>query len=121
MPWAKEAIENEFKNDKALYVVAEQEGQLLGYGGMWCILDEGEITTIAVAPSARRAGIGNAVVERLIAQARALSIMQIYLEVRQSNEAAQALYRKLHFEIVGQRKGYYTHPKEDAILMKLET
>lgn len=89
------------------------------YGGMLVCVDEGQITNIAVSPAYRRQGRGEAIVRALIRHAKNEHLSSVTLEVRASNLAAQALYRKLGFAEVGKRRGFYAKPTEDAIIMTL--
>ena len=90
---------------------------LVGYGGMWLMVDEAHITTIAVAPSLRGLGIGELLLNGLIDQAIELQAARLTLEVRLSNDAAQRLYLKYGFEPSGTRPRYYTDNGEDALIM----
>ncbi len=118
LPWSRLSLALEVERNKcARYFVAESEGTILGYAGMWLVLDEAHITNIAVHPLARRRGIGEALLRALMAEAYRLGIERITLEVRDSNTAAQSLYEKLGFVRVGRRKGYYSDNNEDAIIM----
>lgn len=119
VPWSLESITKELENEMAYYVVAEEEGQVLGYAGLWDVVGEGQITNIAVRPSGRRKGIGKKLVEGLIAYGKEKSLEVLILEVRQSNEAAIKLYSGAGFKEIGKRKNYYTKPTEDALLMAL--
>lgn len=119
VPWSLESITKELENEMAYYVVAEEEGQVLGYAGLWNVVGEGQITNIAVRPSGRRKGIGKKLVEGLIAYGKEKSLEVLILEVRQSNEAAIKLYSGAGFKEIGKRKNYYTKPTEDALLMAL--
>jgi ribosomal-protein-alanine N-acetyltransferase len=116
-PWPAESFISELCNPLAVYFVAERDNAVLGYAGMHVILDEGHITNVAVSPEYRRHGVGRALCEALfhIAAQRALRLLT--LEVRAGNYAAQDMYRKLGFVEVGRRAGYYTAPREDALLM----
>jgi len=80
---------------------------------------EWELENIVVAGTARRRGLGTLLLRELIAHARIENANGIFLEVRESNQSARALYRKLGFEEVGSRKGYYANPPDDAILCRL--
>ena len=96
------------------------DGKIVGYGGMQCILDEGQITDIAVIPEYRRRGIGAMILSALLEHARQTELSVIFLEVRISNAPALGLYRdRFGFEILGVRRNFYTHPKEDAYNMRL--
>ena len=81
------------------------------------VLDEGQITNIAVSPEHRRRGFGEAVTRALLDYAAERGIVSVSLEVRESNAAAIALYEKLGFERRGVRKGFYRAPTEAAIVM----
>lgn len=117
-PWSRDAFVKEItENQLARYIVAEKDGQIVGFGGIWLILDEGHITNIAVAPNYRGQGIGNVLVKQLIKLCEELGIFRITLEVRRSNYIAQTLYKKHGFTECGIRPGYYADTKEDAIIM----
>ena len=90
-----------------------------GYGGLLTVLDEGQITNIAVHPNFRGMGVGKAILEKLIFESESRGIREISLEVRQSNLPAKALYQSYGFEIAGVRKGFYRHPAEDGLVMIL--
>lgn len=118
VPWSLESFEQELTvNDKAIYIVAEIDGQLAGYAGMWQILDEGHITNVAVSPEHRRQGIAAAVLNTLIVEGGRRGIRAFTLEVRASNVAAQELYRGFGFQTAGIRPGYYEDNKEAALIM----
>lgn len=119
-PWSKAAIEEEFNNPVAHYLVAEKEGQIVGYVGVWCVLDEGQITNIAVHKDYRGCGIGRQLVQALISFAKEQSLRILLLEVRAMNEVAINLYTTSGFDVLGRRKNYYKKPTEDAILMSCE-
>ena len=90
---------------------------MIGYGGMWLILDEAHITNIAVHPEHRRRGVGRLLMETLMKEAVILKMERMTLEVRVSNKAAISLYKSLGFEEGGIRKGYYSNDREDALIM----
>ena len=117
-PWSRESIAHEMtKNKMATYIVAEIEGKVVGYGGMWQILDEGHITNIAVTPQERGKHIGSTILGVMIEYHEARGVKRFTLEVRSGNEPAKALYRKFGFKEEGLRKGYYKDNGEDAIIM----
>jgi ribosomal-protein-alanine N-acetyltransferase len=95
--------------------------QIVGYGGLWLNVDEGHITTIAVAPEYRGRGIGELLLNGLIDQAQALNTDMLTLEVRVSNIVAQQLYLKYGFRASGTRPRYYTDNGEDALIMWTES
>ena len=105
----------------ALFLVAEAEAdQIGGYVVALDAADEGEILNLAVAPNGRRSGLGRALVERVIEALSARGVGQVYLEVRESNAPARALYAAQGFKEVGRRKQYYRRPVEDAIVLRLD-
>ena len=118
MPWTIEQLRSQMKDSQHEFIAAlDDEGRVLGYGGMMYVLDEGYISNVAVAPEARRQGIGRDLIKELMARAAALDLAFVTLEARCSNAAAIALYEKQGFVPVGKRKNYYDFPREDAILM----
>lgn len=117
MPWSEKAFSDSLSQEEALFLVAEEEGRVLGYIGVYISLDEGEITNVSVDQNQRKKGIGNALVEQLKKAAAEKMVERIFLEVRVSNEPAIHLYEKQGFEKVGCRKGFYEKPREDAWVM----
>lgn len=117
-PWTRESFILEItKNQLAKYIVAEIGNIVVGYGGVWLILDEGHITNIAVDRDYRKMGAGTSLVEGLINLCREKDISSMTLEVRASNIAAQNLYKKYDFTEAGIRPKYYSDDNEDAIIM----
>lgn len=117
-PWSKKAFEKEItENLLAKYIVAEVDGNPVGYAGIWLIIDEGHITNIAVSKSLRGQGIGKYLMMGLIDFCRKSSIINMTLEVRKSNIRAQKLYRKFGFIDCGIRPNYYSDDHEDAVIM----
>ncbi len=117
-PWPHEAYMHELKENRlAAYIVARVEQELVGYAGMWVIIDEAHITTIAVDPVHRGEHIGERLLVGLIDGALARGARWMTLEVRKSNVVAQRLYKKYGFREIGVRKGYYSDNREDAIVM----
>ena len=120
-PWSRESFQQELeRNVAARYLVAEENGRVVGYAGAWVILDESHITNIAVAEDARGRGIGRKLTEALMRYISNLGAAYATLEVRVSNERAQNLYKSLGFVSVGKRKRYYEDNQEDAFLMVCE-
>jgi ribosomal-protein-alanine N-acetyltransferase len=117
-PWPTEAFQQELRHNRlARYVVARQAGAVVGYAGVWLMVDEAHITTFAVHPDWRRQGIGRRLLLAVIALAVDLDATRMTLEVRVSNLAAQALYAEAGFAIAGRRERYYTDDGEDAYVM----
>lgn len=118
LAWTKEAFEQEMvKNEFAYYVVAKTEEDIIGYCGMWLVIDEAHITNIAISPSQRGKKLGEALMKAAIDAAKAHGAKLMTLEARVSNIVAINLYKKLGFQNGGIRKGYYTDNQEDAIVM----
>ena len=104
----------------ALFLVAEEEVSVAGYVVALDAADEGEILNLAVAEGGRRRGLGRALVEAIVAALSERGVRQVYLEVRESNAAARALYAAFGFKDVGRRQAYYRRPVEDAIVLRLD-
>ena len=115
-PWSRKSLEL-LCSEGGFGVVAIEDGTVAAYGGMTCVLDEGAITNIAVLPDFRRRGLGRAIVSALKSEAYKRGIRIVFLEVRESNGGARALYLFEGFSECGKRKGFYRHPQEDAIQM----
>lgn len=120
-PWSRESFRQELtRNAVARYLVAEENGEILGYAGAWVILDESHITNIAVREDARGRGIGKKMTADLLQVLSNLGACYATLEVRVSNLRAQNMYKSLGFISVGKRKRYYEDNNEDAFLMVCE-
>ena len=121
-PWTYQSFVDEMTTNKcARYIVAEEDGKILGYAGAWLVFDEGHITNIAVDEAARGRGIGTMVTQALMQYAANMGVQYMTLEVRKSNVVAQNLYKKLHFIELGVRKRYYEDNGEDAYLYVCQT
>lgn len=117
-PWSREAFYNEVNHNKfAVYIVIEQANKLIGYCGVWIVVDEAHVTNVAVLPEFRGQKLGEALMRNLITVARDRGAVSMTLEVRKTNYVAQSLYRKLGFQDGAIRKNYYTDNQEDAIVM----
>ena len=115
--WSKDALKKELNNDVARYLVAKLDGKVVGYVGIWFVMDEGHITNVAVHSDYRGRKIGDKLVKALIRLCRENNIVSMTLEVRVSNVVAQNLYKKYGFKLAGIRKEYYSDNKEDAMIM----
>lgn len=119
-PWSENALHEELFNDTACFIAAVTEtGDVVGYAGLHCVLDEGYIDNVAVRPEYRRQGVAGELL-RAFLRFGAAKLAFLTLEVRASNAPAIALYAKHGFREVGRRKNYYSAPTEDALLMTLE-
>ncbi|WP_214697075.1 ribosomal protein S18-alanine N-acetyltransferase [Exiguobacterium sp. s160] len=117
IPWTKEAFMNEMlRNEQAIYFVAVHDKQVVGFVGVWQIVDEGHITNIAVLPEFRGQGIGNQLLAELVAFAKSKGLVGLTLEVRVSNVGAQKLYEQFGFMQAGRRRRYYQDNNEDAYI-----
>ncbi|WP_236932723.1 ribosomal protein S18-alanine N-acetyltransferase [Geosporobacter ferrireducens] len=118
VPWTKEAFVMEVEKNKfARYIVAELDEIIVGYGGMWMIIDEAHVTNIGVRPDFRGRGFGDVIVKAMIAAAEKEGIYNMTLEVRASNRVARNLYEKYGFKACGIRPKYYQDNNEDAVIM----
>lgn len=116
-PWSKQSIENELNNDTSLFWVATENNDVIGYIGMSIVIDEGYIFNVAVSKNSRKKGVATALINELVTYGKKNNFSFITLEVRESNEPARSLYSKFGFIKVGERKDYYSDPKENAVLM----
>ena len=116
-PWSEETIYDELDTPLSRYFVCTQEERVLGYIGTRILLDECDITNIAVHPDCRRQGIATIVLDELKKHVTEHRVRVLHLEVREGNIPARAFYEKSGFAPVGRRKNYYNLPTEDAILM----
>ena len=103
-----------------MFLVAEADEQIVGYVVALEAADEGEILNLAVAEAGRRRGLGRALVEAIVAALTERGVRQVYLEVRESNAPARALYAGFGFKEVGRREAYYRRPVEDAMVLRLD-
>lgn len=117
IPWSEKSFEDELKNKMANYFIARDGDKIVGYAGFWEVCGEGDITNVAVNPCYRRRHIGSRLIEEMIRKAKSMNLELLTLEVRRTNVAAQGLYEKYGFEVLGVRKAYYSDNKEDALIM----
>lgn len=115
-PWSEKSLELLLK-DGNFGVAAIEDGRVAAYVGVISVPPEGEITNVATHPDFRRRGIAADVLDFLKREAHKRGIDSLFLEVRRSNDAARSLYEKAGFTVIGERKGFYKNPKEDAVLM----
>ena len=117
-PWPQSVLAHELENELSLWLVAKQDGEVLGYVGSQSVLDEADMMNLAVRETARRRGIAKALVCALCRKLSEKGVQSLTLEVRDSNEPAIRLYEALGFTQVGKRPNYYFHPKEDARILR---
>jgi ribosomal-protein-alanine N-acetyltransferase len=119
-PWRERSFASLIDDPRVYFAAATAEGtEVLGYVVAWFVLDEGEIANLAVAPAARRHGVGAMLLDAAIAAARDRRIASVFLEVRESNSAARELYASRGFAEIGRRRHYYRRPTEDALVLRL--
>ena len=120
-PWSRSAFEEELaQNRLARYIVAVENGEIVGYAGTWLVINEAHVTNVAVSGQRRREGIGRLLMQKLMELARDNDMESMTLEVRVSNAAARHLYQQLGFVEAGIRKNYYSETKEDALILWCE-
>jgi len=117
-PWPESFFARELGTPLIYARIAEREGRLAGYSVAWLGHGTGHLGNLAVVPGMRRRGVARALLEDLMARARAIGVEDITLEVRVSNFAAQWLYRAHGFRLAGLRRGYYRDTGEDALVME---
>ena len=116
-PWSAFSFENELENEQTTYVVAIKGEEIVGYGGMRYLADEGHIMKTAVCPQYRRQRVADGILKWLEKYCKKRGIIALTLEVRKSNVGAIKLYKKRGFKREGVRKEYYRNPEEDAVIM----
>lgn len=119
VPWTETGFFTYLMRSDALFLVAEkeEEEQVAGYIGIIMAADEGDITNVSVKKELQSQGIGTMLIQELASRTKEMGVEKIFLEVRESNAVALALYEKQGFERMGVRKNYYKDPVEDAITM----
>ena len=117
VPWSERSLRESLAKPEYLFLVLEEAGRIVGYGGMLLILDEGDITNIVVDEAWRGRGLGRELTEGLLEAGRKRGAHAFTLEVRVGNERAIRLYEGLGFCPEGIRKGFYGKPREDALIM----
>lgn len=116
-PWSEESFRNEIKTDHGIFIVAEEGTEIVGFAGVWVVVDEAHIITVAVDEDHRRKGVANKLITELLLRAQSVGATCSTLEVRAGNEPAKKLYESIGFKPAGIRKRYYPDNKEDAVIM----
>ena len=117
--WNENIFKSELENENSYYIVVKENDDILGFGGLWKSIDDVHITNIVTKKSFRNKGIGNAILNELINQAKIFGYNIITLEVNENNLPAISLYKKFGFKEVGFRKKYY-NTTDNAIIMNLD-
>lgn len=119
-PWSLDAYLGELRHPATEYRIARVENRIVGYAGLWLIIDEAHITTMAVHPDFRGRKIGEWLLHKQMERAHETGMVRGILEVRAGNIPAQRLYEKYGFKVISVRKNYYSDDKEDAFIMWAE-
>ena len=117
-PWSFDAFLKTLSDENYIVIIAKDADALLGYCVLLCTGEEADITNVCTAPSARGKGVATKMMTALMEAGKDRGVTEFFLEVRESNTPARALYTKLGFEEIGLRKNYYEEPREHAVLMK---
>ncbi len=118
-PWQPDTFRSLLSRDGVRFLVAEEDGNVVGYAVLWWVLDQGELANLAVEEHSQGRGIGSTLLDRAISHAEAVGIESFFLEVRASNRRALRLYSSRGFNQISVRKDYYQNPREDArVLVK---
>ena len=115
--WMPKSIENDMLSASSVWIAAFCGGKVVGYINGVSVCDEAELNRIGVCKSHRRCGIGGQLVDKLVSALSEKMCKTIFLEVRESNDAARRLYEKMKYKQIGIRKRFYERPVEDAIVM----
>ncbi len=115
--WRKETVRNDLSGGHSDYFIASVDGRTVGYGCFWFVADEAQLVNIGVLPDFRRKGLAEEILKRGIEEASVRRMQTMFLEVRVSNLAAQALYRKYQFQVVSVRQAVYDLPRENGYIM----
>ena len=116
-PWSERSFRNEIDHPHGIFRVAVLDGEVVGYGALWLVIDEAHVTNVAVAPDHQRRGIGRRLMTELLDVAKMKGMSCATLEVRAGNAPALHLYESLGFDRSALRRGYYPDNKEDAVVM----
>ena len=119
-PWSENSVASELENPLALWLVADDDGKVVGYIGSQTVMDASDMMNVAVHPDHRKQGIATTLIVGLVEELRRKGSRSLTLEVRASNENAIRLYRMLDFQEIGCRKNYYRNPREDALILRKE-
>lgn len=119
LPWSFDGFVQGIQQQGSVFLVVKEQEEVLGYLGIYCSYDEGEITNVAVKPNFQGQGIGTLLLAKALQTAHDNRIRHLILEVRKSNDSAIHLYKKVGFEQIGLRHDFYEFPKEDGIVMKM--
>ncbi len=117
IPWSGKSFLDASTTPENVYLVCEENGIIQGYCGLWTVIDEGNITNMAVSPAYRRKGIARQLMQEMEKRGRMKDVSVFFLEVRESNTPARNLYEIMGYRVIGRRKNFYEKPAEDALIM----
>ncbi len=117
-PWSEQSFLSALKQQDTIYLVAEENGVVQGYLGIWCTAEDGDLCNMAVAQNVRCSGVASGLLLQGMDSCRKQGMQRILLEVRESNLPARKLYEQHGFQSIGVRKQYYSDPLEDALMME---
>jgi ribosomal-protein-alanine N-acetyltransferase len=122
-PWTRDMYLAELENRGVsfFFVARDDDRRIVGFCAFWRVLDELHINNLAVLPEARRMGIASALLRRVLAEGAKMGARRATLEVRRSNDIARRLYERFGFSVAGVRRGYYSQPTEDALVLWRES
>jgi ribosomal-protein-alanine N-acetyltransferase len=122
-PWTRDMYLAELENRGVsfFYVARDEARRIVGFCAFWRVLDELHINNLAVLPEARRTGVASALLQRVLTEGAKLGARRATLEVRRSNDIARRLYERFGFSVAGVRRGYYSQPTEDALVLWRES
>ena len=118
-PWSPAGLREMISSSQAIGLVALAGQTIIGYAIARYASDSGEILNLAVAPEYRREGVAAHLIDALLDGLRSREVREVYLEVRESNGPARALYKRRGFTVAGMRRAYYRYPTEDALVLRL--
>jgi ribosomal-protein-alanine N-acetyltransferase len=121
-PWQAETFAGLMEREgvELIVMTAPPDERVVGYAVLWCVLDQGELANIAIAPEERGAGLGTHLLRHVLDVGGRRGVHRVFLEVRASNRSALELYGRFGFEEVGRRANYYERPREDALVLRAE-
>lgn len=119
-PWSEDGISDTIRTEGGIFLIAERSSSAVGYIGATTVLDECSITNICITKSERGKGYARALLSAMKNKCKQAGIRCIFLEVRRSNLPAVTLYESSGYVLCGERRGFYSHPKEDALIYRLD-